>query len=573
MILKPLVKSINEGWTPQHLFQGTDLGLWYDISDRSTLFQDSDGNVPVTDYGQPVGLILDKSQGAKRELVHGGDFETKLVGKRGDGNGTTSTWTRNNVDPIEGGWDGRLEITVPGHARPIFYSGKTSKATVGYRYEMEFDYRVISGNMHIRMLYNGDSSVYVNQDLVGEGKFRGSVIAGGVSPNAGSIVYFTNSTGVIQIDNIKVFETRGHHAFQRTSTKRAIYARMPRVGIRNIIDNSDDGMHSSWVPSFTKAGGYLDSDGNYGATLIEGPSTGVPTKSCRATATGAHTLTLYVKAHPTRSPTKSFFVRNGTKVINYSGVSVDLSTGSITSGGSDWTVEPSKNGFYKLIWTSPSIIDAGDSLSVYLGAGGATNETFGLIVHKAQLEAGTTSTPHQTRVSQYDVYEQGQTHVDYLKFDGVDDWYEVSPTVNLGDEETKSASTSELTGQSVILSRNTGGYLGFMASTKKAFSHFSLDGSAGSRSNTSGTKVGVMRKTPNLVTFTSEESKKDHAGIITGFTGHISFLGSFNAGSSSITKGNIHQALAISRFITDEETNLLTKYLGSKAGVTEYVES
>ena len=34
----------------------------YDLTDWSTLFQDVDGTIPVTDYGQPVALIKDKGR-------------------------------------------------------------------------------------------------------------------------------------------------------------------------------------------------------------------------------------------------------------------------------------------------------------------------------------------------------------------------------------------------------------------------------------------------------------------------------------------------------------------------------
>lgn len=36
-------------------------GLWYDLEDWATLYQDAAGTTPVTAYEQPVGLILDKS--------------------------------------------------------------------------------------------------------------------------------------------------------------------------------------------------------------------------------------------------------------------------------------------------------------------------------------------------------------------------------------------------------------------------------------------------------------------------------------------------------------------------------
>jgi hypothetical protein len=45
------------GW----LFATGRRGAWYDPSDRATLFQDLDGTQPVTAFGQPVGVMLDKS--------------------------------------------------------------------------------------------------------------------------------------------------------------------------------------------------------------------------------------------------------------------------------------------------------------------------------------------------------------------------------------------------------------------------------------------------------------------------------------------------------------------------------
>lgn len=43
------------------LFGSGEQGAWYDPSDLSTLFQDAAGTIPVTEDGDPVGLILDKS--------------------------------------------------------------------------------------------------------------------------------------------------------------------------------------------------------------------------------------------------------------------------------------------------------------------------------------------------------------------------------------------------------------------------------------------------------------------------------------------------------------------------------
>jgi hypothetical protein len=51
------------GFSPASLFANGEQGVFYDISDTATLFQDSAGVTPVTAVEQTVGLILDKSKG------------------------------------------------------------------------------------------------------------------------------------------------------------------------------------------------------------------------------------------------------------------------------------------------------------------------------------------------------------------------------------------------------------------------------------------------------------------------------------------------------------------------------
>lgn len=46
---------------PLDLFKDGKQGVWYDPSDKSTLFQDVAGTVPVTKDGDPVALMRDKS--------------------------------------------------------------------------------------------------------------------------------------------------------------------------------------------------------------------------------------------------------------------------------------------------------------------------------------------------------------------------------------------------------------------------------------------------------------------------------------------------------------------------------
>jgi hypothetical protein len=53
--------SITSSFDPSTLFSSGQKGFWYDVSDLSTLFQDTAGTVPVTTAGQTVGKMLDKS--------------------------------------------------------------------------------------------------------------------------------------------------------------------------------------------------------------------------------------------------------------------------------------------------------------------------------------------------------------------------------------------------------------------------------------------------------------------------------------------------------------------------------
>lgn len=67
---------------PNQLFTNDEQGAWYDPSDLSTLFQDAAGTTPVTADGDPVGLMLDKSQGMARgpELLQNSGFDEGLAG-------------------------------------------------------------------------------------------------------------------------------------------------------------------------------------------------------------------------------------------------------------------------------------------------------------------------------------------------------------------------------------------------------------------------------------------------------------------------------------------------------------
>ena len=56
-----LRSSGGEPFDPSVLFANDELGVWYDPSDLSTMFQDTAGTIPITAGGQTVARINDKS--------------------------------------------------------------------------------------------------------------------------------------------------------------------------------------------------------------------------------------------------------------------------------------------------------------------------------------------------------------------------------------------------------------------------------------------------------------------------------------------------------------------------------
>lgn len=70
-----LGRSAAPGFSPSQLFGPTTKGMWFDPSDLTTMFQNSNGTTPVTADGDPVGYIADKSG-------RGNHFIQATAGKR-----------------------------------------------------------------------------------------------------------------------------------------------------------------------------------------------------------------------------------------------------------------------------------------------------------------------------------------------------------------------------------------------------------------------------------------------------------------------------------------------------------
>lgn len=111
--------------------------LFVDPSDTSTLFQDAAGTTPVTSAGDPVGLVLDKSQGLARgaEVLSNPNFE--MASDWVSGSGATLTYASD-------------QITVSSDPGDTFAAAYQDQATIaGMLYELVVDLDQLSADGRI----------------------------------------------------------------------------------------------------------------------------------------------------------------------------------------------------------------------------------------------------------------------------------------------------------------------------------------------------------------------------------------------------------------------------------------
>lgn len=243
----PRASSFNLEAAVLALFAGTP-GYADDLEDWSTLFQDAAGTTPVTALEQPVGLILDKSQGLvlKPELVTNGDFS----------NGTTG-WT--SINATLSAVSGVLRITktsVNGQART------TVPTVIGKVYRVKATLTNRSVAAVVSYLDLGSSAgglQYARTAVAGLGVLNGSVTVyfTAAATTAYLGLYSAEGTGFEEWDNISVRELPGNHAFHKPGDvlARAVISR--RV---NLLTKTEDFADSYWsknvAVSVTNGSGY-----------------------------------------------------------------------------------------------------------------------------------------------------------------------------------------------------------------------------------------------------------------------------------------------------------------------------
>ena len=217
-VTSPIARAVTGAygavWNPRALFANGEQGVIYDPNDLTTLYQDYAGTTPVTAAGQPVGLMLDKSNGLVRgpELVTNGDFSAGSTG-----------WT------VETGW---------------VVSGGTPTSSGGTGRLIQNIWPVAVGSMYeIDITFSAFTSGYIN--ITGHGSTL-SVIPSGAGKITRKVFYSGADTRLIissvdligSVDRVSVKSVLGNHAVQPTAASRPMLRDTPRRIDYDAVDDS-----------------------------------------------------------------------------------------------------------------------------------------------------------------------------------------------------------------------------------------------------------------------------------------------------------------------------------------------
>lgn len=562
-------------FSPLSLFSGGAPGAWYDPSDygaTGTLFQDSAGTTPVTAVEQPVGLMLDKSQG----LVLGSELVVN-----GDGTSTTG-WGQLN--------DAGCSWTVSGGqfvATTIGVGGARLQQTVPVVAGRTYQISVFANSNN-----NGGQRSF---NVWGTGYFSGDLAASPVVTNGiyTFIVTATSANLYIQLqasntglaltsyfDNVSIKSLAGNHAFQATSASRPVLS--ARYNLLTKTEQFDDAVWlkqrvsisgSTVTPVGTMQGLVEDGTTNSHRIVVNGvtvPASTNQTVSCYAKANTRNFAYLSIQSGSANEyVTVVYDLVNGTA----SAFSVGASLGTLVSSSATSV----GGGVYRLSFVYSlgtktlvyPVIGLSDSATPSIGTNGdvsyAGNGTSGIFIWGAQLVATNSLTSN--------TYQRVNTATDYattgflpfLRFDGVDD----SLSTN-----SFSISNPITTFDGVRFNSAAAGYVTDSVSGTRLYNL--TDGTSRQAGITSTLSSGsiTIANTTNVETViyngASSSYRRNGAVVSTGNTGSGTISTGLVIGrsqfSSAYLNGQMYSMIIVGKAVTAGELSSTETYVNSKTG-------
>jgi hypothetical protein len=518
-----------------------------------TLYQDYQGVTPVTAVGQPVGLMLDKSEGLKQgpELITNGDFS----------NGTTDWVAAGGTMSVV---SGELEFTATATGHLV---RQLITVEPNHTYKFSWSARLGTAPSAKLSVYDDTGSSNIISPTVYSASSTSQVFSVTFTTPANCVsvgiypVRDSNVTGTYYIDNISVKEIQGSHATQPTSTKRPIYARHPEGGIRNLLNYTEQFDNSYWSKgsNSTLTAGYGTApDGNQTAYRLQMPTSGgtyFRADNVSVVVGKKYTFSIYAKAVSGTSDFDMFNQVSGNYV--QSGTKTATSEWQRFSFTSSAAVATALRGF--------GINNFDDSY--------ATD----ILIWGWQVEEATEASNYQKRVTDIDVTESGVGEVYYLKFDGVDDGMMIN---NLSSPSTPvtalfgySAVGSNPSGGRYLLDVQTGRIV-FAASTVTAghigyfdggWSEFAADSDA--------IKVLTYDLVENdaKIRIDGTQEYADTTYVELGLGGQIGLFQNYPF-TGSFLAGNMYQTILRAAESTDEEIAKAESFVANKTGLKAQVD-
>jgi hypothetical protein len=203
-------------FSPASLFTSGVVGAWYDPSDYSTLFQDSAGTTPVTAVEQPVGLMLDKSQG----LVLGSEVVISPLSTSGVG------------------WSVVSNTFVATSSTATGVVSTTGTLATTKRYQISFTASALSGGTCF--VQNDSSVAALSKRIASAGNYTFILLGSGSS--ALQFQPYEGTAFSVTLSNISVKEIAGNHALQATSASRPILR--ARYNLLTYSEQFDNGAYT-----------------------------------------------------------------------------------------------------------------------------------------------------------------------------------------------------------------------------------------------------------------------------------------------------------------------------------------